>query len=160
MPPSDHYVTLITRDGCHLCADASLTLTRLAAELGFGYVERDVDTDADLTPKDRFEYGDHVPVILIDGREHGYWRVEEPRFLFGVVAGRLCEWEFAGRRGVWAGVSASAWGGVLRKLARDVFDWSGAGVAGVLCTAWCGGVSGVGGGAREWRWAGSEDAAE
>ena len=24
------------------------------------------------------EYSDRVPVILIDGREHGYWRVEEP----------------------------------------------------------------------------------
>jgi hypothetical protein len=21
-----------------------------------------------------------VPVVLIDGKEHGYWRVEEPRF--------------------------------------------------------------------------------
>ncbi len=80
MPPSDHTVTLITRLNCHLCADASATLTRLARELDFAYVERDVDHDADLTAKDRLEYGDHVPVILIDGREHGYWRVEESRF--------------------------------------------------------------------------------
>jgi glutaredoxin len=73
-----HQVTLITRQDCHLCADASATLTRLAAELGFDYRERDVDTD--LSAQQRFEFGDHVPVILIDGKEHGYWRVEEARF--------------------------------------------------------------------------------
>jgi glutaredoxin len=78
--PASHAVTLITRQDCHLCADASATMIRLAAELGFAYAERDVDTDAGLTDRERFEFGDHVPVILIDGKEHGYWRVEEPRF--------------------------------------------------------------------------------
>jgi hypothetical protein len=28
----------------------------------------------------RDEYSDRVPVILVDGKEHGYWRVEEARF--------------------------------------------------------------------------------
>jgi glutaredoxin len=80
MPATDHQVTLITRRGCHLCADASATLQRLAAELSFGYAEVDVDTDPQLSQAQRDEYGDHVPVILIDGKEHGYWRVEEARF--------------------------------------------------------------------------------
>ena len=66
---------LITRAGCHLCADAENTLRRLAGELGFGYAELDVDAD----PERRAEYSDRVPVILVDGREHGYWRVEEAR---------------------------------------------------------------------------------
>jgi len=73
---TDHHVTLITRVGCHLCEDASTLLQKLRAELGFGYDELDVDTDRDR----RNEYSDRVPVILIDGKEHGYWRVEEPRF--------------------------------------------------------------------------------
>ena len=73
---ADHHVTLITRVGCHLCEDASTLLQKLRAELGFGYDELDVDTDRDR----RNEYSDRVPVILIDGKEHGYWRVEEPRF--------------------------------------------------------------------------------
>jgi glutaredoxin len=76
MAPNDHQVTLITRVGCHLCDDAAATLARLRAELGFGYDEVDVDADRDR----RNEYSDRVPVILIDGKEHGYWRVEEPRF--------------------------------------------------------------------------------
>ena len=74
--PADHSVTLITRRGCHLCEVAEVALRRLHAELGFHYVETDVDGDGDL----RAEYSDRVPVVLIDGREHGYWRVEEPRF--------------------------------------------------------------------------------
>jgi len=76
MAVADHEVTLITRAGCHLCQDAEATLRRLVDELGFGYRELDVDSD----PARRAEYSDRVPVILIDGKEHGYWRVEEPRF--------------------------------------------------------------------------------
>ncbi len=76
VPPADHAVTLITRVGCHLCQDAEATLRRLAAELGFGYAEMDVDAD----PARKAEYSDRVPVVLIDGREHGYWQVEEARF--------------------------------------------------------------------------------
>jgi glutaredoxin len=74
--PTGHHVTLITRSGCHLCEVAEQTLRRLRDELGFAYDEQDVDAD----PGARAEYSDRVPVVLIDGREHGYWRVEEPRF--------------------------------------------------------------------------------
>ena len=47
-----------------------------AASSGASWTAVDVDTDPEL----RAEYGDRVPVIMIDGREHGFWRVEEPRF--------------------------------------------------------------------------------
>ena len=73
--PADHHVTLITREGCHLCDEAAVVLARMRAELGFGYDELDVDADRDR----RNEYSDRVPVILLDGKEHGYWRVEEDR---------------------------------------------------------------------------------
>jgi glutaredoxin len=76
VPPRDHLVTLITRVDCHLCEEAEAVVVRLAAELGFDVAKLDVDAD----PARRDEYSDRVPVILIDGREHGYWRVEEPRF--------------------------------------------------------------------------------
>ena len=75
MSPSDHVVTLITRAGCHLCDEAEAVLVRLSDELGFTLERLDVDAEA----RRRDEYSDRVPVILIDGREHGYWRVEEPR---------------------------------------------------------------------------------
>jgi glutaredoxin len=76
MAATDHLVTLITRAGCHLCDEAEGTLRQLSAELGFGYEQLDVDADTER----RDEYSDRVPVILIDGKEHGYWRVEEARF--------------------------------------------------------------------------------
>jgi glutaredoxin len=76
MATADRRVTLITRLGCHLCDEASSTLRRLQTELGFAYHEVDVDADRALAN----QYADRVPVILIDGREHGYWRLEEARF--------------------------------------------------------------------------------
>lgn len=75
-PEARHAVTLVTRVGCHLCQVAEMSLRRLRDELGFGYTEADVDADPALLA----EYSDRVPVILIDDREHGYWRVEEARF--------------------------------------------------------------------------------
>lgn len=76
MGAREHVVTLITRQGCHLCEEAETLLRALSAELGFGYREADVDA----VPELRAEYSDRVPVILVDGKEHGYWRVEEKRF--------------------------------------------------------------------------------
>lgn len=74
--PADRHVTLVTRQGCHLCDEAEEILARLQAELGFSLDSVDVDAD----PARRAEYSDRVPVILIDGKEHGFWRVEEQRF--------------------------------------------------------------------------------
>jgi Glutaredoxin-like domain (DUF836) len=76
-------ITLITRVGCHLCDDARVAVARIAEETGAGWRELDVDAD----PVRADEYGDRVPVILVDGREHGYWRVEEKR-LRDALAGR------------------------------------------------------------------------
>jgi len=73
---ADHRVTLITRDGCHLCEDAERQLAALAGELGFELSVLDVDADRARAN----EYSERVPVILIDGAEHGYWRLEEARF--------------------------------------------------------------------------------
>jgi glutaredoxin len=68
-------ITLISRDGCHLCAVAEQTLDRVTADTGESWVRVDVDADAELVR----EYSDRVPVLLLDGREHGYWRVDEER---------------------------------------------------------------------------------
>jgi glutaredoxin len=64
-------LTLITRTGCHLCEEARAALERI----GEPWTELDVDATVELAG----EYGDRVPVILLDGKEHGYWRVEEDR---------------------------------------------------------------------------------
>ena len=66
---------LLTRAGCHLCVTAAETLERIAAEAGVGTREVDVDADPEL----QAEYGDRVPVVLLDGREHSYFTVDVPR---------------------------------------------------------------------------------
>jgi glutaredoxin len=70
-----HRVTVYTRAGCSLCVTAEADVARICGELGVGWVAVDVDTDPEL----RAEYGDRVPVVAIDGREHGFFRVEEAR---------------------------------------------------------------------------------
>lgn len=73
--PEPVRLELLTRTGCSLCTTARETLARVAADAGVGWTERDVDADADLAD----EYSDRVPVVLLDGREHAYWRVDERR---------------------------------------------------------------------------------
>ena len=68
-------MTVVTRAGCHLCEEAEATVAQLSTEMGFGWDTLDVDADPDRQDL----YGDRVPVILVDGREHGYWRVETDR---------------------------------------------------------------------------------
>lgn len=70
-----HEVTLLVRAGCPPCVAAREDIARICADLGVPWSVRDVDTDPEL----RAEYGDRVPVILVDGREHGFWTVEEQR---------------------------------------------------------------------------------
>jgi glutaredoxin len=70
-------VTLLTRAGCHLCAGAREAMERVAAATGVEWREVDVDTDDELA----MEYGDRLPVVLLDGAEHGYWTVEERRLI-------------------------------------------------------------------------------
>jgi glutaredoxin len=68
-------LTLLTRVGCHLCATAAETVARIGAEAGITPQEVDVDTDPGL----QAEYGDRVPVVLLDGREHCYFTVDVDR---------------------------------------------------------------------------------
>jgi glutaredoxin len=68
-------ITLYTKPGCHLCDDAKVAVERIAAASGVGWTEIDITDDTDLMD----EYGEMIPVILLDGRVHGYWRVEEER---------------------------------------------------------------------------------
>lgn len=70
-----HRITLLTRPGCHLCDDARAVIARVAAELGVSWTERDITrSEGDLR-----DYGEMIPVTLIDGVQHDFWRVSEQR---------------------------------------------------------------------------------
>ncbi|OBF28677.1 glutaredoxin family protein [Mycobacterium sp. ACS4331] len=73
-------VCLLTRAGCQICDRVHAQLAALADELGFEL--SDVDVDAAAAAGDaslRAEFGDRLPVVLLDGAEHSYWEVDEPR---------------------------------------------------------------------------------
>jgi glutaredoxin len=69
-------IVLLSRAGCHLCEDARAVVTRVAAELGVGWEDRDIDA-APL--EDLIEYSDKVPVTFVDGIQVDFWRIDEAR---------------------------------------------------------------------------------
>ena len=68
-------VTLYSRPGCHLCDDARVVIARVCADLGEAFAEIDIDEDPALLAR----YGEEIPVTLVDGRQHDFWRVDERR---------------------------------------------------------------------------------
>ena len=48
---------------------------RVAADLGVTWEERDITQ----SPDDLAAYSEQIPVTLIDGVQHDYWRVSEAR---------------------------------------------------------------------------------
>jgi Glutaredoxin-like domain (DUF836) len=70
-----HAITLLSRPGCHLCDEARSVIARVAADLGVPWEERDITrSDSDLR-----DYGEQIPVTLIDGVQHDFWHVSEER---------------------------------------------------------------------------------
>jgi len=75
-------VTLLSRPGCHLCDDARSVIARVTADLAVGWTERDVTTSAEELDR----YSGMIPVTLIDGVQHDFWRVSEDRLRAALLA--------------------------------------------------------------------------
>jgi glutaredoxin len=69
-------VQVYSRHGCHLCEAALRTLEELQEELNFVIDEIFIDANQELEDK----YGEQVPVILINGEPHDFFKVEPERF--------------------------------------------------------------------------------
>ena len=69
-------VTVISRTGCHLCEIAIDKINLVKDQLKF---ELEIKLINDL-PELEQEYGEQVPVIMIDNKIHDYWRVDIERF--------------------------------------------------------------------------------
>ena len=68
-------VTLVTRPGCHLCEVAREVVLRVCADLGETWEEVNIDSDPALLER----YAEEIPVTLVDGHQHDFWRVDETR---------------------------------------------------------------------------------
>jgi len=69
-------VTVISRAGCHLCEIAIDKINLVKEQLNF---DLEIKLINDL-PELEQEYGEQVPVIMIDNKIHDYWRVDIERF--------------------------------------------------------------------------------
>jgi len=69
-------VTVYSRHNCHLCEVALETLEHLQGDLDFDIEKIHIDANPDLEK----QYGEQVPVILIDGKQHDFFRVDPVRF--------------------------------------------------------------------------------
>ncbi|MFL6070068.1 MAG: glutaredoxin family protein [Actinomycetes bacterium] len=72
---SDPRITLLTRPGCHLCDEARSVIEKVAADTGTTWKEVDITGSPELTEL----WWDQIPVTLVDGVQHDYWRVDEAR---------------------------------------------------------------------------------
>jgi Glutaredoxin-like domain (DUF836) len=68
-------ITLISKPGCHLCGPARTVIERVARDLGVQWVELSILDDPELSA----QYCEQIPVTLVDGVQHDYWRVSESR---------------------------------------------------------------------------------
>ena len=75
-------LTLIGKPGCHLCEDAQDAVARVIASfeadqksVKVSLTEKNILDDAELTAR----YSEEIPVLLINGKVHNYWRIDEER---------------------------------------------------------------------------------
>jgi glutaredoxin len=74
-------VTIYSRQNCHLCEVAKEVVESVRNEAEFELEILFIDGDAEL---EKF-YGEEVPVTMINGRRHDYFKVDRNRFIEAVL---------------------------------------------------------------------------
>ena len=68
-------VQLLSRPGCHPCDNARRVVRAVCEPRETTWAEVNVDEDPDLAQR----YGELVPVVLVDGEQIGYYRIDPDR---------------------------------------------------------------------------------
>ena len=66
---------LVGRPGCHLCDDARVVVAEVCDAAGVAWVEVSLLDDPELADR----YAEQIPVVLVDGVVHDFWRVDAGR---------------------------------------------------------------------------------
>ncbi|MGO2634289.1 MAG: glutaredoxin family protein [Galactobacter sp.] len=74
-PASSPRVQLITKPGCHLCDDARSVVETVTAQLGLAWEDVDAAGDPDLLET----YAVEIPVLMVDGVQRDFWRIDPKR---------------------------------------------------------------------------------
>jgi hypothetical protein len=79
----DIQLTLIGKPGCHLCDDARDAIGEVTRRVAAEHPDAPavvVEERSILDEPELFDrYAEEIPVVLIDGRQHTYWRVDQQR---------------------------------------------------------------------------------
>jgi hypothetical protein len=90
VPPRDIRLTLVGKPGCHLCDDAREVVQAVMSEITATDASRRVELD-ELSILDdealRARYAEEIPVLLLDGEVHDYWRIDPVRLKTALLAG-------------------------------------------------------------------------
>ena len=75
-------LVLIGKPGCHLCNDAREVVDEVVTEFIAGHpaapitiTEQNILEDEAL----KLKYSEEIPVLLINGKVHNYWRIDDER---------------------------------------------------------------------------------
>ena len=68
-------VTLIGKPDCHLCSAAREVIQTVCTQLGESFQELSILDDPELADL----YWERIPVTLVDGQPHDFWRVDPLR---------------------------------------------------------------------------------
>ena len=75
MSLSSPRVVVYSKPGCHLCEDAVAVVSSVCSSLGVAWSEQDISDDRELMTR----WAEYVPVILVDGEVHNWFRVQPER---------------------------------------------------------------------------------
>ena len=74
-------VVIFSRQHCHLCHEAEKIVREVLSEISFELEVINIDGNAELESL----YGEEVPVTMINGAKHDYFRVDKKRFSEAVL---------------------------------------------------------------------------
>lgn len=66
---------LVGKPGCHLCDEARTVVAAVCTDAGAGWTEVSILDDPELADR----YAEQIPVVLVDGVVHDFWRVDAGR---------------------------------------------------------------------------------
>jgi glutaredoxin len=82
-------LTLIGKPGCHLCDEARDAIDAVLLEYRKANPNTDIAVEELNILEDealRLKYAEEIPVLLIDGKMHNYWRVDDERLMRALYA--------------------------------------------------------------------------
>ena len=69
-------LVLVSKPGCHLCDDAREVISEVLKDFpDVSFEEKNMMDDQKLIDA----YSEEIPVVLINGKQHSFWRVDSQR---------------------------------------------------------------------------------